>query len=99
MHKPSITMPLLVTAAALGLSACGGDGSVGVASIPPPPTPTPTPTPATTILSGAITSQEFASKGATYIAGDRNNPLLADSDQLKLRYDAASKTYEIELPA
>lgn len=35
----------------LMLSACGGDGSYGVASIPPPPvapTPTPTPTPTST---------------------------------------------------
>ena len=99
MLKPSITKPLLGVVAALGLSACGGDGSVSVASLPPPPTPTPTPAPTTTILSAAITSQEFASKGATYAGADRNNPLLADSDQLKLRYDAASKTYEIELPS
>jgi hypothetical protein len=30
------------------LSACGGDGSYGVASTPPPPTPAPTPTPTPT---------------------------------------------------
>lgn len=100
MQKLSISMSLLAVAAALGLSACGGDGSVSVASIPPPPpTPTPTPTPTSTILSAAITSQEFASRGATYVNGDRTNPLIADTDQLKLRYDAASNTYEIQLPA
>lgn len=98
MHKSSITTLLLATAAVLCLSACGGGGSIGVALIPTPPPPSPPP-PAQTILSGATTSQEFASRGGTYVGGDRKNPLIADSDQLKLRYDAASKTYEIQLPA
>jgi hypothetical protein len=43
-------------------------------------------------------SQDFASKGATYLGGDRGSPKLADSDQLKLSYNAASNTYEIQLP-
>lgn len=41
------------------LSACGGDGSYGVASIPPPPvTPTPTPTPATPTTTPSSNIQE-----------------------------------------
>ena len=38
------------------LSACGGDGTYGVASTPPPPIPTPTPTPTTSGLpTGTVT--------------------------------------------
>ena len=65
--------------------------STASAAAPPPPA---------TILSAATTSQEFASKGTTFEAPEgRSNPLLSEADQLKLRYDASSNTYEIKLPA
>jgi hypothetical protein len=35
----------------------------------------------------------------TYIGGNRGSPLTADSDQLLLRYDAASNTYEVRIPS
>ena len=53
----TIALPLC-----LMLSACGGDGSTSVASIPPPPptpTPTPTPTPATPTPMPASNIQEI----------------------------------------
>lgn len=110
MRRPLICNAFLLAGAAC-VSACGGGGGSRTASTPPPPTPTPTPTPtpsptptptptpAHAILSGATTSQEFASKGASYVGGNRASPHLADGEQLKLRYDAAFNRYEIQLPA
>jgi len=98
-------------ALAISVSACGGGGGGGIASAPPPPaTPTPTPTPTPTgfpaIVAAAATSQEFASKGASYTTPlatydelDVSNPSLSDSAQLDVRYNATSRTYEVQLPA
>ena len=97
---------ILSSVLALSLTACGG-GSGGSASgiastpTPPPPTPGPTPTP-TAIISAANSSQQFAGKGATvtYPGGTgQASVATADSQQLKVRYDAASRTYEVQLPS
>src|SRR5690242_18872806 len=101
MRNASIGMVLVIVAAGLGVSACGGGSGGGAAFIPqpPPPPPPPPPVTATDFLKTGGVSQEFASKGATYnVPTDRKNADLADSDQLKLSYDAASNTYRIQLP-
>lgn len=101
-------------ALAFCLAACGGGGGGGgglVSTPPPPPTPTPPPPPQTptgypSIVTAATTSQELATKGASYTSpsatyGDLvvSNPSLADNAQLDVRYNAVSKSYEIQLPA
>src|SRR3954469_1077789 len=92
---------------ALGLSACGGGGGghVSPTPMPPPPPPAPPPPPPPAIIAAATTSQEFATKGASYTTPSASydqiqvsNPTLADGAQLDVRYDAASKTYSIQLP-
>ena len=93
------TNALLANIAAASLAGCGGGGPENAAATIPPPPVIPTPTPTPTILSAAKTGQEFASKGTTYFDGVRTDPKTADSDQLKVRYEATSGTYEIQLPA
>lgn len=97
-----------IVALATTLSACGGGGGSsggggGSTFIPRPPT-IPTPTETGAIVLAATTSQEFVTKGASYTSPASSdghlvvsNPELADNAQLNLRYDAQSKTYEIEL--
>ena len=72
------------------VSACGGGGGGRkVASAAPPPTspPTPPPTPSAVELFENAATQEFAalSSGGT-------------DDQIRIRYDAATKTYEVLVP-
>lgn len=105
MRNLPLSMSLLVAMGAFGLSACGGGGSSAVASIPPPPSDPP-PASVQTILSGVTTSQLFMSKGATYPVSQSStnhgialpSPQLGDGDQLEIRFDPSSKTYEIQLP-
>ena len=87
---------ILVAGAALSLVACGGGG--GHVNSTPTPTPTPAPPPAPTpapttapIIGQAATSQQFAATGAAGMS-------IAQADQLAVRYDAATQTYEIQLP-
>jgi len=88
----------------LALGACGSSGGStgGVKSLPPPPVALSFPA----IVATATTSQEFSTKGASYVGPpivDPNAvaavPALSDNAQLDVRYDAASKRYEIQLPA
>lgn len=66
---------------------------------PPPPNPTPPPPVLPAILSAGTTSQEFASKGATYGSVlPLSDPRTSDGDQLTLRYDAQTNSYEVRLP-
>ena len=95
---------LLLGAAALALSACGGGGG-GVSPIPSPPqTPTLTPSPSPmptpgSIISSAGTSQEFARAGAVVDMPSGPGTLtLGDASQPRIRYDASSKQYQIQLP-
>jgi hypothetical protein len=89
---------------ALALTACGGGGGGGgVASTPPPPPPPPAMT--SPPIVPVSTSQEFATKGASYTTPSASydeftvsSPSLADNAQLDVRYNAASKGYEIQLP-
>jgi hypothetical protein len=93
---------LLIGVAVALLAGCGGDGPSTISYRPPTPTPTPTPTPAPAptpaIISGATATQAFEVKGATYNQlsfPNYDGPLIAGSDQLQVRYDASSNTYEI----
>jgi hypothetical protein len=95
MNFRTLRAGLLVTAFAL--AGCGGGGGGGVVSTPPPPV-TPPSTPAG-IIPGATTSQQFTVVGTTQ--GDSfpgGGPTQDDSDQTKVRYDATTKTYEVQLP-
>jgi hypothetical protein len=84
---------ILLASVALSLVACGSGGGQVNSTPTPAPSPTPTPTPtATAIIKQATTSQEFAVKGAT---GSSSAP----ADQLRVRYDAAAKAYEVQLPS
>ena len=84
---------ILLLGAALSLVACGGGGGQVASTPTPTPTPTPSPTPAAVaIIESATTSQEFAVKGAT-------GSSVAGADQLRIRYDAATKAYEVQLPS
>jgi C-lobe and N-lobe beta barrels of Tf-binding protein B len=74
----------------------------------PPPTPTPTPTSSgsPSIVTAATITQEFATKGASYTSPSGaydgltvSKPNLGDNAQLDVRYEAATNTYEIELPS
>lgn len=88
-------------ALALALGACSGGGGGGVNPTPFVPTPTPTPTPTgLTVIEAADSSQEFAGKGATIELGQDGNPAVstADSEQIRIRYNAATKTYEVQVP-
>jgi hypothetical protein len=93
------------TILAMNLAACGGGGSGGgVESLPPPPPLAATSFPS--IITAASASQEFSTRGASYASpqvfeseSDVSNPSLADNSQMDVRYNAASKTYEIQLPA
>jgi hypothetical protein len=94
-------------ALAIAISACGDGGGTYVAAIPPSPvaptprpkpTPAPTPTPTASFFRTAPVSQEFTVKGATFseVAFPKyDGPLTADSDQLRIRYDAGTGQYEI----
>ena len=94
---------LFVVASAATLAACCGDGvnTGSYSPLPKPiPTPTPTPAPAPTpaIISGATTTQTFEVKGATFneVSFPKyDGPLTGASDQLQIRYDAASNRYEV----
>lgn len=88
--------PFLV-AMAFALAGCGGGGG-GVASLPPPPPPPPPPTPAAfTLVPAATTTQQFTVTGASHLTiGDA--PHLDAADQLQVRYNASSQTYEVQLP-
>jgi hypothetical protein len=92
----------------------GGVASIPPPPIAPVPTPTPSPSPAPTpspahfpsIIAAAATTQIFSTKGASYtspqVSGSVlavSNPSLADSAQMNVRYNAASASYEIQLPA
>ena len=75
---------ILLAGAALGLTACGGGGGGGVNSTPPPvltPTPAPTPTSSAVEIFQSPATQEFAAIGS--------------GNSLRIRYDAASKKYEV----
>lgn len=96
----------LMAAALLTLCACGGGGrGTEVASTPPPPA-NPTPPPSTpqptlgTILTGVTTSQQFAAEGGNVTTSSSSTGTLstADIDQLKVRYDALTEQYQVQLP-
>lgn len=101
MRIPAIRTFLLALAFALG--GCGGGGGGAVASIPPPPpAPPPVPPPPTSPVSlvlvpGATTSQQFTVAGASHLTSS-DAPQLGTADQLQIRYDASSRTYEVQLP-
>lgn len=93
---------------AIGLAGCGGGGggSSIVSTPPPPPPPLPPPPQSPSIVTAATSSQEFATKGASYTSPSAtygrlvvSSPSMADDAQLNVRYNAASRTYEIQLPA
>jgi hypothetical protein len=101
----------LITTSALMLAACGGGGGGGsgshpVSTPPPPPPPPPTPTPGSTtsldIIAGAPTG-ELAVAGVAFSGayGDPE-PMKTVSfdaqDQPRIRYDAATQTYDVMLP-
>ena len=96
----------VLTGAALALAACGGAGGEGTNFIPSPPTttpPAPPPPPAANPAFMRVTpaSQEFTAKGATFseVAFPAyDGPLTASGDQLRIRYDASAKKYEIMVP-
>ena len=91
----------------LAVAGCGSGGSeAGVASVPPPPPPPPPPQAASAIIPAATASQQFVTVGAAYstpaaayVEMDVLDPNFSDSAQLHVRYDSASQTYEIQLPA
>ena len=102
-HLGSSLMP----AAIFALGACGGGGGgTQVVSTPPPPS-SPTPQPTTpqptpgTILTGVTTSQQFAADGASVTTPNSSPGSLstADSDELKVRYDALTEQYQVQLPS
>lgn len=91
-------------ALALALGACGGAGGGGVNPTPFVPTPTPTPTPGPTgltVIEAATSSQEFAVKGGAIAVPRGGEPTvsIAGAQQPRIRYDATTDTYEIQVPA
>lgn len=100
---------LLVGAMAVGLSACGGGGGGGVASapfVPEPPAPPP-PQGGSSVLPpehlGLVSSQPFAALGVGdhYSGGDissRADVTDAAAGDVQFSYDAATNTYQIDLP-
>jgi len=90
--------PVLL-AMAFALAGCGGGGGGGVASLPPPPPPPPPPPTAAAfvVVPAATTTQQFTVAGASHLT-DGDAPHLDTADQLQVRYDASSKTYEVQLP-
>lgn len=93
---------LIIGAAAATVAACGGDGVNSGSYHPlPKPTPTPTPTPTPAIIPGATATQEFSVMGAAIkevAFPNYENPLLAQSDQLRIRYNATTNSYAILQP-
>jgi hypothetical protein len=84
---------ILLACAASSLAACGGGGGHVNSTPIPAPAPTPVPEPAGhPIIASATTTQEFAVKGASGTS-------IAPADQFRVRYDAAAKAYEVQLPA
>lgn len=86
LRKP--VRAFLVGAAAVALTACGGDGTTGLVTIPAPPakptpTPTPAPVPAPTAVPVAVNqSTEFQTVGS----------------DIRIRWDGTQNRYEIMLP-
>lgn len=88
---------LLLVAASAALGACGGDGVNTITYRPPPPPPTPVPA----IIHGATASQEFSVKGAAIkevAFPDYKDPVTAQSEQLRIRYNSTTNTYEVLQP-
>jgi len=103
MNRYWRSTPIVLAAA---LAGCGGGGGVNSFAMPTP-TPTPTPSPAgfPSIVATATTSQQLSVRGASYETPQASydhlvvgKPILADTAQMDVRYDAVSKTYQIELP-
>jgi hypothetical protein len=107
-------LPILLTAAAAALAACGG-GDEGINTVsyrpPPPPAPAPTPTPSD-VPEGAVTAFDIVDSppnGGMAVAGAAAQGVLGDpqmlataslapADQLAIRYDAVNNIYELKFP-
>ena len=95
---------LLTAAGLFTLAACGGGSGTRVASTPTPPPPPPLspPPPAPPLIAQATQSQEFTGKGAAFerktAADPVQGPLLDDSAQLRVRFDASTGSYQVALP-
>ena len=99
MRTLAIRAVLLTTALALAGCGGGGGGLASGGSTPPPTTPPPPPpSQAPAIIPAATTSQQFAVMGM--VTGDafQNGPTIDPSVQIKVRYDAASQSYEVMIP-
>lgn len=82
---------IVLSALVATLASCGGGGGGTTSTPAPAPSPSPTPTPTPTsgalpvvFLDAPATSQEF--------------PAFTSGDPLRIRYDAATRTYEIMPP-
>ena len=102
--RTSISRSILL-ATAFALVGCGGGGGTNVASTPPPPPPPPPPPTPDGIIGAVVAgtpSQEFAVEGAAFHVPEDSQtvegPFTGSSGQLKVRYDGASESYEVQLP-
>lgn len=99
---------LLVGAAAIALSACGGGGVQSTPFVPSPPPPPPPPPPPAPVLPpdhlGLVSSQPFAvlAVGDQYTADSTGSSRTIVSGpaarDMQFSYDAATNTYQIAVP-